>query len=42
MVDKIHFGSTRMQEVLDYMIGILASGLDIGDNSSQIVNYSNS
>ena len=23
-VDKIHFGSTRMQSVLDYMIAILA------------------
>jgi hypothetical protein len=41
-VDKIHFGSVRMQAVLDFMIEVLAQGITIGDNKSQIVNYSNS
>ena len=41
-LDKIHFGSLRMQSILDYMIGVLARGLTIGESSSQIVNYSNS
>ena len=33
-IDKVHFGSTRMQEMLDFMIGVLASGVTIGDNQS--------
>lgn len=41
-LDKLHFGSNRMQEVLNYMITILAEGLTIGGDRSQIVNYSNS
>jgi hypothetical protein len=33
-IDKVHFGSARMQEMLDFMIGVLASGVTIGDNKS--------
>lgn len=41
-IDKVHFGSVRMQSILDYMINIMAHGLNIGGSHSQIVNYSNS
>ena len=41
-MDKIHFGSRRMETVLNYMIGILGDGITIGNNRTQIVNYSNS
>lgn len=41
-LDKIHFGSQRMQTVLDFMIGVLGQGLNIGGSGSHIVNYSNS
>jgi hypothetical protein len=49
-LDKIHFGHTRMQPVLDFMIATLAKGVNIGGSSldasfeydSEIVNYSNS
>jgi RNA dependent RNA polymerase len=41
-MDKVHFGSMRMQTILDYMINILAKGVTIGGSRSQIVNYSNS
>ena len=40
--DKINFGGDRMKAVLDFMIGVFKSGLNVGDRSSKIVNYSNS
>lgn len=50
LLDKIHFGHTRMQPILDFMIGTLAKGINFGGSSlddtfqynSEIVNYSNS
>lgn len=33
-LDKVHFGSTRMQTVLDYFIGILGNGIAIGNNKT--------
>ena len=33
-IDKVHFGSKRMQGILDYMIGILAGGVTIGGSRS--------
>jgi hypothetical protein len=49
-LDKLHFGNTRMQPILDFMISILAKGLNFGGSAldedfkydSEIVNYSNS
>lgn len=33
-IDKVHFGSMRMSTILDYMIGILAKGVNIGGTKS--------
>ena len=41
-LDKVHFGPTTMKSVLDFMIGVLGRGVQVGGTESQIVNYSNS
>ncbi|TNV86912.1 hypothetical protein FGO68_gene10314 [Halteria grandinella] len=42
-LDKMHFGNDKMRHVLDYMIGVMGEGIQIGkDGQSKIVNYSNS
>ena len=34
-LDKLHFGNTRMREILDFMISVLRDGINFGgDNGS--------
>jgi RNA-dependent RNA polymerase len=40
-LSKLHFGQ-KMTLILNFMIGVLGRGVQIGNQGSQIVNYSNS